>query len=75
MRDNRLTNALIEAYNMGKNDEKKMFFMAWLDSVVNMDLWCGSERPPRKTLCQRRRGHGGSCCAVIYWEDEERLQK
>lgn len=33
--------------------------------------WCGSERPVRKTLCQRKKGHKGSCNAVIFWEDEK----
>ena len=31
---------------------------------------CGSKRPPRKVLCQLKKGHKGSCRAVIYWEEE-----
>ena len=29
---------------------------------------CGDERPARKTLCQLKKGHKGSCRAVIFWE-------
>jgi len=32
--------------------------------------FCGKERPPRKVLCQLRKGHKGSHRAVVYWEDE-----
>lgn len=31
---------------------------------------CSSERPARKVICQRPKGHYGSCRAVVYWEDE-----
>ena len=30
---------------------------------------CGYERPLRKVLCQLHKGHKGSHCAVIFWED------
>jgi hypothetical protein len=32
---------------------------------------CMDERPVRKVLCQRPKGHNGSCCAVVFWENEE----
>ena len=31
-------------------------------------LFCGNERPKRKVLCQLKKGHKGSCQAVIFWE-------
>lgn len=31
---------------------------------------CESERPLRKTICQKPKDHEGSCKAVIFWEDE-----
>lgn len=30
--------------------------------------FCESERPNRKTICQKVKGHKGSCRAVIFWE-------
>jgi len=35
------------------------------------ESYCGNERPPRKVLCQLKKGHKGSHRAVIFWEGEE----
>lgn len=31
---------------------------------------CASERPARKVICQRSKGHKGPCRAVVFWEEE-----
>lgn len=33
--------------------------------------YCGKERPTRKTLCQLKKGHKGSCRAIIFWETKK----
>jgi len=35
-----------------------------------MTDYCEDERPQRKVICQKRKGHKGKHRAVIYWEDE-----
>jgi hypothetical protein len=37
--------------------------------AVNTDIdYCEAVRPVRKTICQKPKGHKGSCRAVIFWE-------
>lgn len=37
---------------------------------MNAENCCANERPPRKVICQLKKGHEGSHRAVIFWEDE-----
>ena len=30
--------------------------------------YCECERPPRKIICQKKKGHKNSCHAGIFWE-------
>jgi len=33
--------------------------------------YCEEERPIRKTLCHKLKGHKGSCRALVFWEKEK----
>ena len=33
--------------------------------------YCESQRPNRKTFCQKQKGHKGECRAVIFWKKEK----
>jgi hypothetical protein len=35
---------------------------------IKAENYCGHKRPPRKVLCQLKKGHKGSHRAVIFWE-------
>ncbi len=41
---------------------------AKLPTKEQAKLICGNERPLRKTLCQLKKGHKGSCRAIVFWE-------
>ena len=38
-------------------------------TIYEADYYCGKVRLPRKGLCQLKKGHKGSCRAIIFWED------
>lgn len=45
-----------------------------LIALFSEEGYCEHERPPRKIICQKLKGHKGSHHAVVFWEDEMREQ-
>ena len=37
--------------------------------------YCMKVRPLRKVICQLKKGHKGSCSAVIFWESDNPKKK
>lgn len=69
---------LIAMVERNLNAKRNIGAMNIVDAIL-LSAWeyadkgkcCESVRPVRKTMCQKRKGHKGSCRAVIFWEAEE----
>jgi len=68
MIDDRMARRLTEFKKICKTGTSTEFDRGFKAGQQKQDEYCEAVRPLRKTMCQKKKGHKGSCRAVIFWE-------
>ena len=59
---------ILAQYKYGNNQKTTEEVTKRIIELIKDFTACGNVRPKRKVLCQLKKGHCGSCQAVVFWE-------